>query len=120
MARSKKTSKFEFKGFVNIWFTHEEQEQIKRHLTKNPPDLEDSIVVMSEAEYKIGISYDEGAGAYNFTATCKYKSSPYYGYCFCLRHVEVTRGLGIMRNFYDKWLATGNYEIEAKSNGYDW
>lgn len=114
------TKKFEFKGFVNLEFTSDEKQALGDWLNTFNDSVEDSITVLAEAEYKVGISYDEIHSAFSLAITCKYKSSPYYGYCFVLKHSDVSRGVNILRRVYDTLLAEGLYKLEEPEGKYDW
>lgn len=112
--------KFEFKGFINVMFSHEEQCAVIADLEKKAPEIEDSVVTLVEAEYKVGISYDLRSDAYNIVATCKRERSPYYGYCFTFKHIDLARGLSIFRWFYDHHLAEEAYVLPEKDSKWSW
>lgn len=118
--RKKTPAKFEFRGFINVSFSYEEQQAIISHLENVPADVEDCLVVMAEAEYKVGIAYDLPGDVYIFTATCKRPESPYYGYCFSFRHVDMARGLAIFRWYYASRLEDDGMIIAGDSNRPEW
>lgn len=122
MPRPKKkvAVKFEFKGFINLEFNDAEKVEISDWIKSFKPALGDTIVCIIEAEYKLGITYDDYHEVNHISATCKRKTSKYYGYVFVLKHVDVERGLAIMRYVYDLLLATDLFEVEEKGKGADW
>lgn len=119
-ATSTKNGKFVFKGFVNLDFNDAEKIVVADWLTAFKPDAVDSIVVLAEAEFKVGIAYDDYHGVYHISLTCKKKRSPYYGYCFTLRHADVDRGIGIMRYVYDSLLEKELYKLGDEGGKFDW
>lgn len=119
-AQVKKNGKFEFKGFVNLEFNPAEKKALGDWLNTFNDDIADSITVLTEAQYKVGISYDEHHEAYSVTITCKYVSSPYFGYCFVLRHADVARGINVLRRVYDTLLSDGLYNVETRDDKHDW
>ncbi|KKL05849.1 hypothetical protein LCGC14_2601930 [marine sediment metagenome] len=118
--REHKTGKFEFKGFVNLEFTPDERQAMGDWLDTFNDSASDSIAVLTEAMYKVGFSYDDHNEAYSITITCKYRSSPYFGYCFVLRHSDITRGINILRRVYDTLLVDGLYNMQTGADKYDW
>lgn len=122
MTKKKVTTqdKFVFKGFENLEFTEAERNAVGSWIDSITDDPFDCIVVLVEAQYKVGLSYSEYHSVNQISATCKDKSSPYFGYCFTFRHSDVRRGLLAMRYIYDSLLAEELYELKAKQNEYDW
>lgn len=118
--RSKKPKQFEFRGFVNLELTAVEKETIADWLKAFAPDVGDSLVVLAEAGYKVGVSYNDFHCAFHVAATCKLEGSKYYGRCFTLVHADPGRGVNILRYFYDSHLASGHYELEKDGAKHDW
>lgn len=118
--RSKKPKEFEFKGFVNLDWPAAEKETIADWLKAFAPDVGDSLVVLAEAGYKVGVSYNDFHSAFHVAATCKVEGSKYCGRCFTLVHSDPGRGINIMRYFYDSHLAPEHYEVEGDELRYDW
>jgi len=122
MARKKKRTvkKFEFKGFVNLEFNTGDRKLISDWMDTFEPDVSDSLMVLAEGGYKVGVSYNDYHGAFHIAATCKVLGEDYCGYCFTLVHADPGRGVNIMRYFYDSHLQSGNYRIEQSGEVHDW
>ncbi len=112
--------KFEFKGFVNLEFTEAQKDAIQEWMQAFDETGADSIVVLVEAQWKVGISWDDYHSAYQVSATCKQAGSKYWGYCFTLKHADVTRGLWILRYVYDSQLKEELYRLDEPVKSYDW
>ncbi len=113
-------AKFKFKGFENVEFTPEEREGVINWIEKTSFDPVDCAVVLVESGYKLGLGYDDYHSCNAITATCKDKTSPYYGYCFTFRHADMGRGLQVMRYLLDTFLATELYDLEHRQRMHDW
>ncbi len=111
---------FKFKGFVNLEFSEQERDTISNWIKTFQPEINDSIVVLSEAGYKLSFSYSDYHEAMQISATCKLVSSKYYGYCFTLVHSDPTKGVGILRYWYDSMLAEELYVLVDGQAKYDW
>lgn len=116
----KVVKQFRFKGFENVEFGAEEQDQVIAWLAKTNFDPIDCITTLVEALYKVGFSYDEFSQI-NITAlTCKDPESRYYGYCFIFKHAEILRGVQMARFVYDGQLKDQLYSLGLVSKSYDW
>lgn len=118
--QKKKPKTFEFKGFVNLEFTPADRQTIADWLSAFSPDVSDSLTVLAEAGYKVGISYNDYHCAFHIAATCKTDGNEYCGFCFTLVHSDPGRGVNIMRYFYDSHLSSGNYKLEQTGEVHDW
>jgi len=115
-----KNKKFSFKGFENLHFTEAEQDAITTWLSTFKDSLEDCIVVLAEAGYKVGMSYDDYDGVYQIALTCKDPTSTYHGWCFTLKHSDMSKAVMVVRHVYDKYLKEELWEVATKNNQYDW
>lgn len=118
--KKKQPTEFKFKGFVNLEFDDQEKETISAWIKTFQPEVNDSVVVLTEAGYKVSFSYSDYHDALQISATCKYVSSKYYGYCFTLVHADPAKGIGILRYLYDSMLSEGLYELSKGKSKYDW
>lgn len=118
--KASNSGKFEFKGFENLEFTDQEKSAVGAWLDVVDGDAIDACTVLVEAEYKVGVSWDDWHGVYSITATCKLKGSMYNGYCFVLKHADVGKGLLVMRYVYDTLLSDELYSIGSNNNRFDW
>lgn len=112
--------KFEFKGFVNVDFTFEQQLNVAHFLETTPTSLEDDMVVLTEAEFKVGCVYEVASDVYGITLTCKQVASTYFGYCFSFKHADLARGMSIMRWFYDNQLAEEAFDLPNTNSRPEW
>lgn len=115
-----KPKEFEFKGFINVDFNDAERVEVNTWLDTFKPDALDSIIVLSEALFKVGFSYVEASGLTHVTITCKDASSPYFGYCFTFKHADCEKGVGVMRYLYDGMLAPESFAIGQNRDKHDW
>lgn len=114
------TTKFVFRGFENLSLTQLERDSVVVWQEALDVDALDAVVVLCEAGYKVGISYDDYRGSLQGALTCKDSGSKYYGYCFTLSHSDPKRLLYVLRWFYDTMLKTELYVIGRVSNDLDW
>lgn len=118
--QASKTKAFVFQGFENLTFEPGEQAALTKWIDALEDTLEDSIVVLVEGGYKVGVGYDDYDGVYAVAATCKDRQSRYYGWCFTLKHSDVGKGISVLRRFYEQHLKEELYEVGKRSNKHDW
>lgn len=118
--RKKSAPAFEFKGFVNLEFGGSDRQLIADWITAFKPDVTDSLVVLAEGGYKVGVSYNDYHDAFHVAITCKIEGSKYAGRCFTLVHADPGRGVNVMRYFYDGHLKSEAYELEEVKQTHDW
>lgn len=119
-AKRKSKRKFEFKGFVNLEFSNDERDEITRWMEEFGEGPVDASVILVEAMWKVSLSWDSYHGAYQLAITCHEEGSTYYGRCFAMKHVDLARGLLILRWFYDEKLKNEVYALDEPGKGFDW
>lgn len=115
-----KLPKFEFKGFVNLEFTHAEKQLLSDWEASGLWEVGDCIQVLLEAGYKLGFSYDDYHGTNQVSLTCKDLGSIYAGHCFTFKHNDPVRSISICRWFYDSFLKHEDYRVETTGRKFDW
>lgn len=88
---TKKTKKWEFKGFINHQFTPKQITDALDWFETRTIILSDVLMDWADQGYKVSIGWDDYKNAYGFSATAKRTNSELDGYCIQFHHVEMHR-----------------------------
>ncbi len=119
-AKKNRPKKFEFAGFINLDFTDDEKTNIDAWMDAFGEEPVHAVVSLVEANWKVGISWDDYHSTYQVALTCKDQASSYFGYCFTLKHDDVGKAMLVFRWFYDVMLKEDLYALNEKRKTYDW
>jgi len=117
---AKKSTKFVFKGYVNVNLTDPELDQLKLYEDSTDEEVSDRVISVCELGYKIGFSYDAHHGCIALALTCRNEHSMYYGYVFMLTHEEPLRALMAARWLVDTYLIDELYALPDKRRSHNW
>ena len=104
--------KFKFKGFINLDPGQLDLDGMETWMSKGNVAVEDCIIVLAEASYKVSFSYDEYHDTIQSALTCKDPGSAYFGYIFTLQHEDPLRLIYAFRWLYDSKLRNELFPVE--------
>lgn len=102
--RSTNPSRFEFKGFLNIDLDEKDKQDFEYWGKAEVEDVDAALGNLIAGMYKIGISWNDWEGLYQFAATCKNPDSKYYGHCIVITHEHRCQGLIVLGHLYEQVL----------------
>lgn len=114
------SEKWKFKGFRNVVPTREEKDSYESYNEVGHVSIEDNLVVLSEAGWKVSFSFDAWKSAYCFSVTAKKVTRELNGWCFCFYHVDSGTAIGF-GSWYIRTVVDGpGFTIEEEVSEFDW
>lgn len=117
---SSSAEKWKFKGFRNVIPTREEKDTYAAYAEAGSRELEDHLVVLSEAGWKVSFSYDPWKSAYCFSVTGKRVAENLNGWCFCFYHVDCSTAIGFGSWYISVVASSDRFQIEDEVSEFDW
>lgn len=117
---SKKGGKAKWQGFVNVYLSTTERKHIKENLLSNN-QLLDLFVNITEAGYKLSVTYAERPGFFTVTVYGQHAGGPNEGYAMSLRHASLRTALTAVQHCLNEAGLIADWtERYTSSEGHDW
>lgn len=102
-----RSSKWEFKGFLNIQLSEADQQAFDYWGEAMVEDVHTALATLIGGGYKVSLSWNDFSDHFQCAATCKDPESKYYGYCIVIAHENVVQAMIVMMHLYTSDLLTG-------------